>query len=144
MRWGGHPDADFKLVDALKENSVLKVSSISAVAIVVASLSGNAAFAHADLQSAEPAAGSTATTSPHEIRLTFSEAVIAKFSGVELRDQAGKPIATGKPAVDPANKNVLVVPISEQLPPGNYKIEWHAVSEDTHREKGNYSFSVGR
>ena len=36
------------------------------------------------------------------------------------------------------------VPIGEQLPPGNYKVEWHAVSEDTHREKGTYAFSVGR
>jgi copper resistance protein C len=123
---------------------VLKMISISVVAVIVASLSGNAAFAHAELQSAEPAAGSAATTSPHQIRLTFSEAVIAKFSGVELRDQAGKPIATGKPAVDSASKNVLVVPIIEELPPGNYQVEWHAVSEDTHREKGNYSFSVGR
>jgi copper resistance protein C len=122
---------------------VLKVISISVVAVVVASLSGNAALAHAELQSAEPAAGSAATTSPHEIRLTFSEAVIAKFSGVELRDQAGKLIATGKSAVDSASKNVLVVPIIEELPPGNYQVEWHAVSEDTHREKGNYSFSVG-
>jgi methionine-rich copper-binding protein CopC len=114
----------------------------SAVALIVASLSGNAAFAHADLQSAEPAAGSAETTSPTQIRITFSEAVIAKFSGVELKDQAGKPIATGKAAVDPANKNVLIVPISEQLPAGNYNVEWHAVSEDTHSVKGTYSFSV--
>lgn len=121
-----------------------KVNSISAVALVVAILSASAAFAHADLQSAEPAAGSAATTSPQQIRLTFSEAVIPKFSGVELKDQAGKLIATGTAAVDPANRNVLVVPISERLPPGNYKIEWHAVSEDTHREKGTYTFSVGR
>ena len=114
----------------------------SAVALIVASLSGNAAFAHADLQSAEPAAGSAETTSPTQIRITFSEAVIAKFSGVELKDQVGRPVATGKAAVDPANKNVLIVPISEQLPTGNYKVEWHAVSEDTHRVKGTYSFSV--
>ena len=123
---------------------MLKVNSISAVALVVASLSAGAAFAHADLQSAEPAAGSTATTSPKEIRLTFSEAVIPRFSGVELKDQTGKLIATGKATIDPANRNVLVVPISEQLPPGNYKVEWHVASEDTHREKGTYSFSVGR
>jgi methionine-rich copper-binding protein CopC len=30
------------------------------------------------------------------------------------------------------------------LPPGDYKVEWHAVSDDTHRAKGNYSFSVVR
>ena len=121
-----------------------KVNSISAVALVVASLSAGAAFAHADLQSAEPAAGSAATTSPKEIRLTFSEALIPRFSGVELKDQTGKLIATGKAAIDPANRNVLVVPISEPLPPGNYKLEWHVASEDTHREKGTYAFSVGR
>ena len=114
----------------------------SAVALIVACLSSTAAFAHADLQSAEPAAGSAATISPTQIRMTFSEAVIAKFSGVELKDQAGRPIATGKAAVDPANKSVLVVPISEALPAGNYKVEWHVVSEDTHRMKGTYSFSV--
>jgi hypothetical protein len=123
---------------------VSKVNLISAVALIVASLSAGAAFGHAELQSVEPAAGSAAMTSPQQIRLTFSEAVIPRFSGAEVKDQAGKLIATGKPAVDPANRNVLVVPISEQLPPGNYKVEWHAVSEDTHREKGNYSFSVGR
>jgi methionine-rich copper-binding protein CopC len=123
---------------------VSKLNSISAVTLIVACLSASAAFAHAELQSAEPAAGSAVTPSPKEIRITFSEAVIPRFSGVELKDQAGKLIATGKAAVDPANRNVLVVPIGEELPPGTYKIEWHAVSEDTHREKGTFSFSVGR
>jgi methionine-rich copper-binding protein CopC len=123
---------------------VSKLNSISTIALIVASLSANAAFAHAELQLAEPSAGSAATTSPKQIRLTFNEAVIPKFSGVELKDQAGKLIAMGKAAVDPANKNVLVVPIGEELPPGTYEVEWHAVSEDTHREKGTYAFSVGR
>ena len=117
-----------------------KANLKSAVVLIVASLLGTAAFAHADLKSAEPAAGSAATTT--QIRITFSEAVIAKFSGVELKDQAGKLIATGNAVVDPANKSVLVVPISEQLPAGNYTVEWHAVSEDSHRVKGAYSFSV--
>ncbi len=121
-----------------------KVNSISAVALILASLSGTAAFAHTELQSAEPAAGSAATISPKQIRITLSETVIPQFSGVELKDQAGKLIATGKAAVDPANKNVLIVPIGEPLPPGNYRVEWHAVSEDTHRVKGGYPFSVAR
>lgn len=121
-----------------------KVISPPAVALIAAILATSAAFAHAELQSTEPVAGSAAATSPKEIRLTFSEAVIAKFSGVVLKDQAGKLIATGKVAVDPTNRNVLIVPISEQLPPGTYNVEWHAVSEDTHREKGDYAFNVGR
>jgi methionine-rich copper-binding protein CopC len=120
----------------------VSIAKKSAVALIVASLSGTAAFAHADLQSAEPAAGSEAATSPTEIRITFTEAVIPQFSGVELKDQAGKRVATGKAAVNPANKNVLVVPISERLPAGTYTVDWHAVSEDTHRVRGTYSFSL--
>ncbi len=34
--------------------------------------------------------------------------------------------------------------MQEQLPQGDYKVEWHAVSDDTHRVKGSYSFSVVR
>jgi methionine-rich copper-binding protein CopC len=74
----------------------------------------------------------------------FNESVIPQFSGVELKDQAGKTVATGKSQTDPANKKLLVVPVKEQLLPGDYKVEWHAVSDDTHRVKGTYSFSVTR
>lgn len=53
-------------------------------------------------------------------------------------------MATGKARTDPINKKQLVVPVQEQLPPGDYKVEWYAVSDDTHPVKGSYSFSVAR
>ena len=114
---------------------------IHAFALVAVILWGNVAYAHPQLQLAEPAVG-VATASPKQIRITFNEPVIPQFSGVELRDQAGKLIATGKSETDPSNKKILVVPVKEQLAPGDYKVEWHAVSDDTHRVKGSYSFSV--
>jgi methionine-rich copper-binding protein CopC len=112
--------------------------------MIAASLCGSVAYAHPELQSAEPAAGTAMTASPKQIRITFSENVIPQFSGVEVKDQTGKMIPTGKAATDPANKKSLVVPVNEQLPPGDYKVEWHAVSDDTHRVEGSYSFSVAR
>jgi methionine-rich copper-binding protein CopC len=112
-----------------------------AFAFILAILHAGVASAHPELQSARPAAGA-ATPSPSQISITFNEAVIPQFSGIELRDQAGRLIATGKAATDPANKKLLVVPVKEPLAPGDYKVEWHAVSDDTHRVKGNYSFSV--
>jgi methionine-rich copper-binding protein CopC len=111
------------------------------ITMIAASLCVKVAYAHPELQSAEPAAG-RATPSPKQIRIMFNENVIPQFSGVEVKDQAGKVIATGKATTDPANKKQLVVPVREVLPPGEYKVEWHAVSDDTHRVKGNYSFSV--
>lgn len=118
-----------------------KKTSIVVVTMIAASLCVNAAYAHPELQSAEPAAG-MATPSPKRIRITFNESIIPQFSGVEVKDHAGKLMATGKATTDPTNTKQLVVPIREVLPPGEYKVEWHAVSDDTHRVKGNYSFSV--
>jgi copper resistance protein C len=118
------------------------MSKIRAYALALTTiLYCNLAYAHPQLQSAEPAAG-VGVTSPKEIRITFSEPVIARFSGIELKDQSGKMITTGKSETDPANRKILVVPMKEQLTPGAYNVEWHAVSEDTHRVKGSYSFSV--
>ncbi len=111
------------------------------VFVLAAILYGNLAYAHPQLQSADPAAGA-GVASPKEIRITFSEPVIARFSGIELKDQSGKLIATGKSETDATNKKILVVPMKEQLAPGAYNVEWHAVSEDTHRVKGSYSFNV--
>ncbi len=119
-----------------------KMTTIGAVAMIAASLLSSAAVAHPELRSAEPAAGGAAAISPKQIKITFTEAVIPQFSGVEVKDQAGKAIATGKATVDPANRKQLVVPVNEPLPPGEYKVEWHAVSDDTHRVKGSYLFSV--
>ena len=121
-----------------------KMTSMAAVSMITVSLFGSAAYAHPELQSAEPAAGGAMTTSPKQIRITFNENVIPQLSGVEVKDQTGKVIPTGKSASDPANKKLLIVPVKEQLPAGDYKVEWHAVSDDTHRVKGNYSFSVAR
>ena len=119
-------------------------TTAAAVALVAAVLYGGVAYAHPQLQSAEPAAGEAATTSPKQIRITFNENVVPQFSGVEVKDQTGRTIPTGKAGTDPANKKLLIVPVNEQLPPGDYKVEWHAVSDDTHRVKGSYSFSVAR
>jgi hypothetical protein len=116
----------------------------AAVMMIAASLLDGAAYAHPELLSAEPAAGAAAATSPKQIKITFTEGLIPQFSGAEVKDQAGNAIATGKATVDPANRKQLVVPVNEPLPPGDYKVEWHAVSDDTHRVKGSYSFSVAR
>jgi methionine-rich copper-binding protein CopC len=92
--------------------------------------------------SATPAAGASLSSSPTEVRLTFSEIVIAKFSGLELKDQNGKTIAMGPAAIDPKNKKQLVVPLKAPLTAGPYTVEWHVVAEDTHRLEGQYSFKV--
>ena len=118
--------------------------TIGTLAVLAISLLATSAHAHPKLTSASPAADVSSKVSPTEIKLSFSEGVIAKFSGIELKDEAGKTIATGVPVNDPKDQKQLVVPVPAPLKAGHYTVTWHAVSEDTHRVKGEYSFGVDR
>jgi methionine-rich copper-binding protein CopC len=112
------------------------------VALFATTLIATSANAHPTLTSATPPADLSTLSSPREIRLTFSEGVIPKFSGLELKDQSGKTIATEPAATDPKDKKQLVVPLKAPLAVGSYTVNWHVVSEDTHRVRGQYSFRV--
>ena len=116
------------------------VARVALTALVMA-IAGSA-NAHPKLKSASPAADVSTNSFPKEIRLNFSEGVIAKLSGLELKDEAGKAIPTGVPMNDPADRKQLVVPLPASLAAGRYTVNWHAVSEDTHRVKGEYSFEI--
>jgi copper resistance protein C len=109
---------------------------VATVAVIIA------ADAHAFLDQAVPPVGGAVPASPKEIRLTFSEGVELRFSGIELATSDGRTIATGPVAAAPGDDKqlVLVVP---PLAPGRYRISWHVVSVDTHRTEGEYTFTVG-
>ena len=114
------------------------------LAVVAAGLIGAPVGAHPTLNSASPAADITGTSSPAEIALEFSEDVIAKFSGLELKDEFGKTIAIGVVMADPKDRKRLIAPVLAPLNPGRYTVNRHIVSEDTHRIQGQYSFRIGR
>ncbi|MBV6751999.1 copper homeostasis periplasmic binding protein CopC [Pseudomonas chlororaphis] len=110
--------------------------------LLLAGLAGaNAAFAHAHLKSETPAKDAT-VSAPAELRLVFSEGVEAKFTKVEV-SSSGKTVMLKSIATDPADQKILIVTPAAALPAGEYKVVWHAVSVDTHKSEGNYSFTVG-
>jgi methionine-rich copper-binding protein CopC len=118
--------------------------TIGTLAVLAISLIATAANAHPKLISASPVADVSSKVSPTEIKLNFSEGVIAKFSGVEIKNESGKTIPSGVAATDPKDQKLLVVPLPTPLTAGRYTVIWHAVSEDTHRVKGEYSFGIDR
>jgi copper resistance protein C len=114
---------------------------LAASAVLV--LSGTmAAFAHAHLVRATPAAGDTVQAAPTEVTLRFSEKLEPKFSSVVVRDSAGKQVDKGDAAVDKADRMIIRV-LLPPLEPGVYKVEWRAVSADTHKVNGDFTFKVG-
>ena len=116
--------------------------ALSAAVFLSAMLTTASAFAHAHLQQQIPAADSTVSVSPPALRLPFSEGVELSFSGVTLSGPQNKPVATGKLARSDGNKAQLTLPLNEPLAAGEYTVEWHVVSVDGHKTKGQYHFSV--
>jgi methionine-rich copper-binding protein CopC len=108
------------------------------LAIVALSLPATAA-AHAMLEHAEPSAGAQLSASPRQLRLDFSEPLEPAFSGVSITDSAGHSVANGAPAISGTNMTVSL----KSVAPGEYRVQWHAVSVDTHRTEGSYSFTMG-
>ncbi len=104
-------------------------------------LAAGAAFAHAQLDKAVPPVGGT-VTSPAEIRLKFTEGVEPRFSGIVLAGEGGAAVPLGAPSVDSADNSVLIAKVAKTLPPGVYTVTWHAVSVDTHKTQGSFSFTV--
>jgi hypothetical protein len=103
---------------------------------------GTIANAHPLPKSASPKPNAVLATSPTEVRMGFSEGLVAAFSGIEVDDQSAKPVDTGDATVNPNDNKELTVPIKAKLVPGTYTVKWHAVGDDTHHVSGHYSFQV--
>jgi len=126
----------------LERRAMLKTTSSAVIALFATCLIATSALAHPTLKSANPPVEGTATAPLTEIKLNFSEGVILKFSSVELLDQAGTKIATGKIATGAKDEKQLIVPLQAPLKAGTYTVKWTVVAADTHRENGSYSFKV--
>jgi len=118
---------------------ILKLASAVALASFLAATH---AAAHAFLDRATPSVGGTVSGSPREVRLYFTQGVVAAFSGVQIVSEAGTAVPTGRMAVDPSNQTVVTVRLGRALPPGTYTVSWHVVSVDTHPTQGSFRFTV--
>lgn len=97
------------------------------------------AHAHAFLDHASPLVGSTVPTAPHELALWFTQNLEPAFSTVQVTDAKGARVDLGKPRI---SGNTMRVEL-KSLPPGRYRVRWHALSVDTHTTVGSFSFTVG-
>jgi len=96
------------------------------------------AMAHAFLEHATPAAGDNLHASPADVEMHFSERLEPSFSGVSVTGEAGDDEAAGTVIVSGTEMDLPL----KKLPPGRYRVTWHAVSVDTHRTEGKYNFLI--
>jgi len=115
--------------------------------VACAVLATSAAFAHPKLLSSTPA-DKAEVAAPANIELNFSERLLPEFSAANLLMTAMPGMAAHAPmkmafkvAGGSDEKTMVIIP-AQPLPPGTYRVEWRAVSTDTHRVTGNLSFEV--
>ena len=100
------------------------------------------ARAHAFLDHASPAVGSSVPTAPPVVTLWFTQDLEPAFSDVTVTNEAGLRVDLGNahiPQGSPAELQIGLKP----LPRGTYTVSWHVVSVDTHPTEGTFTFDVG-
>jgi methionine-rich copper-binding protein CopC len=112
------------------------------VATSVLMLAGlTAASAHPKLVSAEPAVDGTVSAAPSQVTLRFNERLESSFTSVVIKDADGKQVDKKDSKLDGSDRRILRVSVPT-LTPGLYKVEWHAMSADTHKVEGDFTFRV--
>lgn len=120
----------------------MTIHRMTAAAVAGLALAPVMALAHAQLDHASPAVGSTVAQPPKEVALWFTEALEPKFSTIEVRDAQGTAVQAGPATLARGNTAQLRVPV-KLLAPGTYTVIWRVLSIDTHRTQGKFIFRVG-
>lgn len=119
--------------------------SMKTPACVLATLAAlamsTAAFAHAFLDRATPAVGSTVFGPPAEVRLWFTQELEPAFSTLRVFDRSGRQVDGRDRQVDSGERTLLRVSLPP-LAPGIYRVVWRVLSVDTHVTEGDYTFEI--
>lgn len=124
--------------------SMSRFLALSWIAIPLA-LGTAAAFAHPKLVNSTPTDGFDGEA-PQRIELQFSENLVPQFSGasVTMTAMPGMDGSMKVPAKVSATSDpkAMVITPQGQLTTGSYRVDWKAVSSDTHPITGSFSFKV--
>ncbi|TME27579.1 MAG: c-type cytochrome [Chloroflexi bacterium] len=116
----------------------------AAAALVLLALLPVTAWAHANLDRAEPAPGAQLDQPPQTLQLFFSEAVDGSFSRVQLLNAKGEQVDRGDSHVAPNDPRGMLVTLPQQLPNGVYTVAWRTLSAvDGHTVNGAYPLILG-
>jgi copper resistance protein C len=121
---------------------VTRITVTAAILAAAVTLGAPALHAHAFLDHASPAVGSSVPSPPAAVTMWFTQQLEPAFTTATVSDKSGNSVDSGPAMVDPKDPTELRVPL-KPLPPGTYTVAWHALSVDTHTTTGHFTFTVG-
>ena len=117
----------------------IAIVTLALMAVLVVPI---AAFAHAMLKSATPAAGARLLAAPRTIRLLFTETPDLTFTRVDLYDPDGRSVQLDSAAFAADSKRAVVVAVRGALESGIYTVVWQTAGDDGHPSRGRFSFTI--
>ncbi len=119
------------------------IKMLFAAPLITALLGVSPASAHAFLVKSVPSVGSMVATPPKLLVLSFTEDLEVPFCTVLVTDGMGMNDAAGKPQAVPGHPDEMQVALKIAMQ-GKIKVTWHALSVDTHKTEGSFSFTVAQ
>jgi methionine-rich copper-binding protein CopC len=111
---------------------------VATLSLLLLTVSASVAHAHASLAHASPSVSSTVSAAPQEVMLTFTDKLEPAFSNLTVTDANGINVSQGKAQVSDNTMRLSLKPLDA----GIYKVNWRAVSTDTHKTEGSFTFRV--
>ncbi|MGH9041577.1 MAG: copper resistance CopC/CopD family protein [Acidimicrobiia bacterium] len=118
-----------------------RVFAVVALAALGLVLPAAPAFAHAQLLSTEPVAG-TAGDSPPQVLMRFSEPVQVSQVGLRVFDENAERVPTETARHPKGKADEVALPLPK-LDNGPYVVTWRVTSADSHPIHGAFTFRVG-
>lgn len=116
-------------------------------AVLVAVIAASASFvtaipahAHDQVVSASPAEGESLEVAPTEVRIEYTDDLLAQGFILNVTDGDGVDVTDGDAALD---GRVVTRALSADLPRGQYTVVWRVVSADGHPISDSYRFAIG-
>lgn len=146
LRLGGKSSSAMMPPTQKTEESLMRPVIALALSLFAAVTISGTALANPRLVSASPGANAT-VAKPAQITLTFSEALVAALSGIDLTmiampGMADHPRMPVRGFATKVEGKTLTAKLPRPLPAGTYELKWHVVAANQHRIEGSYTFTA--
>ena len=119
-----------------------KLAGVALILSAISTLALAAPAAAPQLTMTDPEPNSVVKAPVYMVHLMFDLPVDLKSVSFRVTDRNGKLVDVGQPMpMDNENKMLMAIP-NTPLPPGIYKVEWHASGPDGKPISGEFSFTA--
>jgi copper resistance protein C len=109
------------------------------LAAFAAFLAATPAMAHTTLKSSDPADGSSLSSAPERVTLTFEEAVTLPSDPIKITGPDGSPWTVGTATISGAS---VTAPVEAVGPAGRYTLNYTVIADDGDDVKGAVHFTL--